>query len=412
MKDPYLETAAEVLAQPESITQLADWFDSDQPRSAYQFGSALGRNPDGGKIADTIRTWIEKGRCTTLVAGYLNGTLAATTTLAPVWGDLLERVSESHPEYAAQLTLQSDYGDRGVRRLLRLMTDQKIPPQYLRGLSVPPWLTVLGESAKANILHAVLYFIDVDPSGMINTGLALIAGWTEYGEIPLSDALIPPSLRLQTQSLQARIDPSNWGVLLRLNARTSPAEAADAAIRAITSMTPSRTFLEDTALEVLIDLSARDPKLVMDVVGHRMKDKEASPFFSICRLPGLFEAIGVNVVRQWLAENGSSYAKYIARHVASPFVEDGRPMIPPLTEWLLKEYEASDAVFREFCMGRHAGIVRSGHAKDQRTALEASLQPFAGHPVRRIRDWVKFELDNNMQDAKLDDYLDDMQERM
>lgn len=79
---------------------------------------------------------------------------------------------------------------------------------------------------------------------------------------------------------------------------------------------------------------------------------------------------------------------------------------------MLTEYEGDDGIFREYCAGRHSGEILRGSAKDRRPAIEAAVRPFQEHSLRRVRDWARYELDENNYEAKLDDMMDEQHERL
>jgi hypothetical protein len=113
------------------------------------------------------------------------------------------------------------------------------------------------------------------------------------------------------------------------------------------------------------------------------------------------------VLQGWVRGHDPALVKYIARHLESPYVKDGRPFVPPVTEWFLTEYEGDDRIFREFCAGRHSGEVLHGSASERRPSVEKAVRPFLEHPLRRVRDWARYEPEENDYEAKLDDIMDE-----
>jgi hypothetical protein len=168
---------------------------------------------------------------------------------------------------------------------------------------------------------------------------------------------------------------------------TNPEETADLAADALTSAGPLRVSLQDLILPPLLELARRHPRLVMDAIGRQILDPDRRPYFGLLSFQGLFEAIGLPEVQRWLGEHGAEPVRYIARHLASPRVQDGAPFIPPVTDWVLTQFGADDRIFGEFCMGRHAFEIREGHARDRRAELERSLEPFRNHGQLWVRRW-------------------------
>jgi hypothetical protein len=412
MADSYTQLAREVLRQPEVMGQLTDWFNSDRPQSAPHFGHALGLADLQDAAAPTVASWVEGGLCRGLVAGYLRGVAARMAGLPDTWSGRLQRTTERHAGYAAALTLEADFSRGGFRRVMSLLEAGKIPFNYLSGFWSPEWERVLGAADRAEVLNTILSRVEQDPRLAFKVGLTLAAGWTGWGRATLPPELVGPVGRLLVGSLGTNADVGGWSALLESFAATSPSEAAELAMAALTSAGPSRVALEDEALKALLGVAAKAPEVVMAAVGACLLDEQRRLFFGILRFPGLFEAIGLPVLREWLRGHDPALVKYIARHMESPYVKDGRPFVPPVTEWLLTEYKGDDRIFREYCAGRHSGEIRQGSARDRRPAVEEAVRPFLDHPLRRVRDWAQYELDENDYQAKLDDKMDEQHERL
>jgi hypothetical protein len=129
----------------------------------------------------------------------------------------------------------------------------------------------------------------------------------------------------------------------------------------------------------------------MGVIGRALLDPDRRGIFGAAVYTGLFDAIGVNNVRRWVDTHGSEYLRWIARHFASPHVDDqGQVGVPPLTEWLFTNREDDQRAFEWFLMGRHSGAkVWTG---DQTAETRAEMEPYLQHPLRRVREWAEYEI--------------------
>jgi hypothetical protein len=138
----------------------------------------------------------------------------------------------------------------------------------------------------------------------------------------------------------------------------------------------------------------------MEEVGRAILDRERRVLFGVHIFRGLFEAIGLPVVQEWVAAHGVKQIRWLARHLASPYLDQaGQAVIPPLTAWFLEACEGDDRAFREFCAGRHDFEFRSG-PPESRDALERRLQPFREHSLPRVREWVSYELSHRDWEAE------------
>jgi hypothetical protein len=412
-ESPYAQLAGDILDQPEVLNQLSDWFDSDQARSAFSLGMALGEADREETLAVVVNAWVKAAQCHSLIGGYLRGVVSRLGTLPPAWGERLDQVSDPHPEFAAYLTVNADFSQAGRQRIMRLVESGTVPPTYLNTFTSPEWVNTSGVEEKAAILELLVRVHERDPQQALRAALSLCAAWTQYGKEALPDGLEGPALQILRGALQVRVDPHTWTSLLESLARTNPEETADVATDALTSAGPMRLTLDDSMLEVLLNLSRRHPRVVMDAVGRRLLDPDRRVFFELHQFSGLFEAIGLPEVQRWVTEHGPDPVPLIARHLDSPSLQqDGEPVIPPLTDWVLREFENDGRTFEAFCMGRHAIEVQVGHARERRAELERAVGPFLQHSLPWVRRWAEYELRENDREAEIDDYLDDRRDRM
>ncbi len=412
MVDAYSQIAAEVLAKPQVLQKLADWFDSDKPRSAIHFGAALGQLDQQGAASDTILSWMQEGRCREMVVGYLDGLSARLGAVPQSWLDRLDGLAGQHPEYAAALTLQADVSAAGMRRVLSLVTSNGVPASCLNGFGRNFWSAKLSDAEKAGILSAVLCMQDRDRAAVTNLGLNLLAAWTKYGHAALPELLTQPAIQFLGSAVSTRVDPRKWAILLDLFATTRPSDAVQVALDVLTSPTSARVELEDSIVQSLCRVARSHPDLVMERLGECLLDKQKRAFFGVFHFRGLFEAIGLPPLQNWVLKHGSKLLRYIARHLPSPHLKDGEPKVPAVTEWVLSQFQDDDVILKEFCHGRHAGEVMVGYAHERRSELERAVRPFLSHPLRRIREWAEWELKENERDAKRDEHLDEFLERL
>jgi hypothetical protein len=116
---------------------------------------------------------------------------------------------------------------------------------------------------------------------------------------------------------------------------------------------------------------------------------------------GLFNAIPHDIVIRWLESVGVHGAQRIARHLPRPFVDSsGGVKVPQLTEFVLSRFEDDDLTFREFCAGTHSHQMYVGDIASQREAEAAAVRPFFNHPLKRIREWARYEYDSGIHEAK------------
>src|SRR5207247_9750626 len=98
---------------------------------------------------------------------------------------------------------------------------------------------------------------------------------------------------------------------------------------------------------------------------------------------------------------GGVGARCMARHLPPPYVgEGGKPMVPPLTAWVLTTFERDDRTFREFYAGRHSFQVYTGDIAAQHEHEATVARAFREHPLSRIRQWAEWEEQSALAEAK------------
>jgi hypothetical protein len=412
MADPFVELAEETRQQPEVLRGLTSWFDSQEPRSAFHFGWALGTSDQEGEVAPVIAGWVEEGRCGQAACGYLAGLAQRAGGLPAEWGERLDQIAGRHPEYTALLTLQADTTQQGFVRIVRVVRSGKLPRQQLLGFNRPPWPNVLGNTDKVEILQVLL---DAPPGGPhptpLTAGIILLANWSEYGKKEMAGPLREPALQFLRRSLQGRTDSGAWPAVVRALAAPHPVETTEIILEALTSPWESRVAVEDEVVPILKGIASQHPELVMAALGQRFLDSGKRPWLQLMSLPGVLEAIGLPHVQRWATSQGSEALRALAFHLDSPHIKEGRPFVPPVTEWVLAHFEGDDEVFQAFCSGRHTIEILVGNARDRRAELEAAVGPFLHHPLRRIREWAQYELKLNDRQAAWDDLDDERSER-
>jgi hypothetical protein len=406
MPNLFDEYATEVLEQPQVMDELTDWFDSDKPRSALEFGIALGRLDGADKVTEQIISWLRNGQCKPLVIGYLHGLQNRLGSLPEEWVERIEAVSHSHSEYAAALTLQLDRTSRGFERIFGLVDSGMLPVGYLNGFAQPAWGEVLKPQEKGAILQKILELRTDDSPTLVNLALGLIVTWTVYGKAPIDRELLASAMALLRTAVSTKyVSQHEWGILLDLIAQSNPREAAEIAVEVIRTPRSSSVVLEATIGTTLATLAQSHSEIVMDVVGRCLLDRAGRAYFNIFRFRGLFDRIGLPVLKKWIETHGADALPAIAWQLSCPYVnKDGTVVVPPVWEWVCSQSEES---FRKFCDGCHSGEVKVGYAKDRRPALAESMKPFLSHESTLVRRWAETVMAENERDSVRDEHLNE-----
>ena len=191
-------------------------------------------------------------------------------------------------------------------------------------------------------------------------GYDLLNMWWHGRKEPLDPKLIPEAIDMAGYPATSNSHGLDyqWLEVLKLLIPLRPAEVAKLLTERITDARGGMFWSGgDPVVEVMAAVSARDPTGTMEAVGSALLDPARRPMFGVAIFRGLFEAIGLQVVSDWVAKYGDENIKWIARHLKSPYLgQDGEVVVPPLTKWFFEEHEDDQRAFEWFLMGGSNGV--------------------------------------------------------
>jgi hypothetical protein len=187
-------------------------------------------------------------------------------------------------------------------------------------------------------------------------------------------------------------EPNFWVQLAEDLAAVDP----NAGVRLLANALVSRDYnTRDLAEESLVGLADSFPSTVMEALGESALSPVSGWVFRIEKFSRLLAAVPEGVVRAWLERAGKQGARALARHLPPPaLTEEGEPLVPPLTEFVLSRFEDDDEVFREFLAGTHAGQPYTGDIPAHHEEEAETARRFLGHPLRRVQAWAVAEIES------------------
>ncbi|MBN4054954.1 hypothetical protein JYT15_00435, partial [Acidimicrobium ferrooxidans] len=412
----YRKVALELEADTEVLSGLDAWFDSRDCQSAAELGKALGLQTGPSSPAlEVLRCWVLEGKCRSFVIGYLRGQAVQNDGVLPeVLASTLAEIPNSTGLWAVDAVLLTDVAPRGWRLVQSKLADLGLdhPSLPLRRMRYP-WAEVLEDQQLVEVVECLLELDAGGDSQALGVALDLAAGW--FRRAPeLATQALNHVVQLVLEKIIARDEgyaEHDWASVMDVVAQHSPDVAARLAARVLGGC-ESAVSLYRSAVGNLIKLAESYPQLVMDSVGQQLLLKERAVYFCLFEYRGLFEAIGLDAVRDWLAANGPDNARYMSRHIQSPYLNaEGVGHVPPLTAWILDEFQDDEDVFREFLIGRHSGEVRVGHSRDRTQDVQDLVAAFSNHDLRRVREWAEHEREELERDIEREDHWDEMRER-
>jgi hypothetical protein len=157
------------------------------------------------------------------------------------------------------------------------------------------------------------------------------------------------------------------------------------------------------AEQILAELAKSHPAIVMQCVGEIILSEEYEyEWYFLGEKHGfLIQSLPIDAIKKWLSSVGAIGAQRIARSLPIPYLdESGNPVVPPLTEFVLSEFEDDERTFREFCLGSHSLQIYIGDIAFQKQKEAEIAREFLKHPLRRVREWAEYEISSCEQDAK------------
>ncbi len=409
----YSDVARLLIEEPGVLDSLLSWFDSPKCVSAEYLARHAGKQDKQMELMPTVRLWLEQGRCCDFVVGYLSGLVAQQGHLPTDVLETVDAIASVHRSLALKATIYADISKSGFERIMRIMPNAASEEiLLLRSLARGRWAKRLSPNDKLVLLDRLLDLSKQPESPALGVAFTLVVCWTDIGAKELDHLLLPSALQLLNTATipQHAVEAHDWKIVAEMIMMSFPQETADALAAALIDF--ERYDRKRYAEEVIKELATSFPHEVMLALGSRMLDETTASLFSIDVYRGLFEAVGVDEVRQWVEEHGEQAARRVARHLAGPHIdENGNPVIPEVTDWLLTKYGNNRKVFTEFCMGQHSGEVRVGHARDRRESLHSLVDPFVDHKKQWVRDWARHELESFREEVQWDDEIEDQRFR-
>lgn len=391
----YENLAKETLENSEVLDGLSEWFNSDKANSAFEFGQALGRLDSSGVLLERMFTYLTQGHATNLLTGYLEGIVLQLGFLPPAVSKVLDVIGPTHPVSVIIVTLNCDVSDEGFERLLQLvLLSGPNPSVRMQGLWLRGWSEKLSVEQKGRALELMLSLGKEGDVWAYKIALDLVKHWSYKVWDELPEPVSKPVADILEACLEddRSFDEWDWTRAVKRLHQSHAKRRIELLVQAITS----RGFydVKNNSLSMLSELAREHPEDVMRSVGRRALAEETKWLFWVNDYRGLFEAIGLDTVSKWIKDEGGVIgARAIARHVGAPVsLPDNPTYVPPLTEWLLSEFEDDDQVFEQFCLGRNSGQVYVGPIRRYFEGTEERVNPFLNHPLRRVREWAEYEI--------------------
>ncbi len=398
------DLAKELLQSPSTLERELAWLVSPEARSAFRLGESLCQADSGGILLDRILSRIPIAGGTLLARGYLERLVTTHPELLGRANNLLDQLQVEAPRVAYDVIWAAGDEVRKVERLFRMIDAGGLSADFLRDVE----FGVRGRPLRPDEFHGALQrLMSAAESGndrAASVAVHLLYRWLHHGssqpngEKPRPDclrqddrvrAVFPRILELAFGGL-GRV-AEFWVKLVADWAVIDPESAVRLLLRAQGNGDfQTRTLAENR----LVDLAQAHPAVVMQCLGEVALDSTYAWHFPVRGITRLLDALPEVAVHEWLLKAGVVGARRLARHLAPPHLDNtGLPIVPPLTAFILEQFEKDDEVFDEFCAGTHSSRVYNGDAATKHEQEAGIAHQFLSHPLKRVREWASAEIE-------------------
>ncbi|MGL6341368.1 MAG: hypothetical protein ACRC80_19770 [Waterburya sp.] len=381
-----------------------EWLTSPQAIMVENLGSAIGKYDTDAVYLDTIMESVEETQVTGLARGYIVGLLSSHPQHNAVINEWIDKFETQMPTVAYELFRAGGSNTKAVDRALKLVDIGSLSLEYLGGffsglLSFEEFYEILtrlvssvkeekNESATKTAIKLVAYRLEIDQRKS-NTSIL---------EETKIQGLVWQLLEATAQSI--RTEEYKWEKILRSVAKFDAERAIKISSLAILSENDQQKMIAE---QVLVDLAKSHPELVMQNVGKIILDDEYRWYFEIEKYRSLIKNLPLEAMKHWLNSVGVIGARRIAKQLSLPYLDwdnNSQPIVPPLTEFVLTEFEDDEETFKKFCVSSHNLQVYVGDTVAHKNKEVEIARSFLNHPLRRIREWAEYEIDNCQRDAQ------------
>jgi hypothetical protein len=347
----------------------------------YELGECLGRNDEQANLLERLvrNTQLSKPLVTRgyLAALAVKGPSHHARVLA-----LFDELERDQPRLALDLARAYPAAEE-ASRALRLVREGRLAPEHLLEVTAIRWL----QQRTVEAIEAVTDRLAEDPEKLAEVGLGLLHA-SLHGDpsaLPSDERGNRALWRVLESGARSGEPLQDWGLLLRFMANRDRAPAVRLACDAVAHAGYS---VSEEALSALCSFAQEASRDVMDAVGPLLLDLDN---YRVSRSDrrALVHALSDEDVRKWVGVNGLPAARAIAAYLPSPFLDNGQPRLPPLTEYMLREFGADPDVATAFANVSFLDGVRAGDIAGSFDRDAAFARHFLTHPIPAVQAWAE-----------------------
>ncbi|GIK40539.1 MAG: hypothetical protein BroJett011_43720 [Chloroflexota bacterium] len=390
---------------PDILERELEWLCSKNAKSAVILGQKLGKQDPEGLLLNTIFESALRFQTAALGKGYIYSLLDIAPWHSVRLNMLLDKIESDAPGLAYELFMAGGEATNALERALGLVEVGKLPVTFLNSFSRGIGSRPLHAQEFRKILERFVGAVEHGNTDAVQVAIMFVAFRLEDDKKQAEYQILDHEeiVALIWRLLEATVDYAGtesfwWGRILDSLVVVNPERAAKIAVAALVG---ERLSHRDEAIKVLSRIASEYPDVVMEQLGQAIMDEEKGWHFFIGKYDRLIQSLPKEIIINWVQSEGVEGARRLARHLPAPYLDkDGRAIVPPLTEFVLKTFEEDDRVFTEFCVGVHSLQMYSGDIAAQHEKEAEMAKKFLNHSLRRVREWADYEVRHSLSSAE------------
>lgn len=402
-----IESLARQLCDHQELLQSnMEWLCSPQALSVWALADAMGAYDTNAGCLNIIMRSVADNHATGLAREYIASLVKnypQHTDVVNAWIDHFEAQS---PAVAYELFKAGGDATRAVQRALNIVDKGVLPLEYLGGFVAGMPHRLLSKDEFYEILKRLMNSLEKEKSiPTIQIAIKLVAYRLEKEQTDnLRSITDHASIQgliwtlLEFTAVLSFGEAYYWAKVLK---SLAPIDFDRAAKIASLALVGNGSKQKDDAEVILVEMAHSNPDIVMQKLGELILDEKQGWHFLIEKYRFLIQSLPLDAVKRWLVLVGVTGAQRLARNLRVPYLDEkNQPVVPPLTEFILSEFEDDEDTFQKFCSGSHSLQVYSGDIASQKQKESEIAKNFLNHPLRRIREWADYEINSCEHQAK------------
>lgn len=399
------DLAKAILQEPDLLERNLGWLGSNDAKSAAFFGVELARVDKFATLLNLILDDAAESGSWALAAGYTQEFASVNPKHHKELVEKVHNIGRADTELGYRLVVAAGDPLDPVAWTIPLVQDGTFTIDKLSTFLFGVGRREATVEELRSILETICDSLDKDKSAVVPSpvlrGLGYIA--THYSDTRRNEILADPSVVSIAQQILLRTTQNTggqgyeWNEAVRFFAKNDDAAVARLSMAALIGQNYGA---DEYAEKLLAELAGRSPDLVLAEFEAVMKTGD-DWIFQVRTYRELLSAIPLDAMKQWLKKNGATAAEFIARHLPSPYIENGKPIVPAITDYILSEFDDNNHVFNNFSAGVFSLRTTVGSIADQQKKDAEFLRQFLNYPNRRIRQWAQQEVRSSKHVAEL-----------